>query len=133
MHENIPVGLRAGLVDITERKVAEQATKQALSLLESTLESTADGLLVIDRAGKIVDYNKKFAQMWRVPQDILDTGDDATAINHVLNQLTDPNDFISKVQELYKNPLELSFDILNSRMGAFLNATPNRRNSGKWL
>jgi PAS domain S-box-containing protein len=117
IHENIPVGLRGVLVDITERKEAEQATKQALSLLESTLESTADGLLVIDRAGKIVDYNKKFAQMWRIPQDILDTGDDATAINHVLSQLTDPNDFLSKVQELYKNPLELSFDVLRFKDG----------------
>ena len=102
MHENIPVGLRGMLVDITERKAAEQATLQALSLLEATLESTADGLLVIDRAGKIVNYNQKFAEMWRIPQSILETGDDAKAINHVLSQLTDPNDFLLKVQELYQ-------------------------------
>jgi PAS domain S-box-containing protein len=117
IHENIPVGLRGVLVDITERKVAEQATLQALSLLESTLESTADGLLVIDCLGKIVNYNQKFAQMWRIPQSILETGDDATAINHVLNQLTEPNDFLSKVHELYKNPLEFSFDVVRFKDG----------------
>jgi PAS domain S-box-containing protein len=117
IHENIPVGLRGVLVDITERKVAEQATLQALSLLEATLESTADGLLVIDCGGKIVNFNQKFAQMWRIPQRILETGDDATAINHVLKQLTEPNDFLSKVHELYKNPLEVSFDVLRFRDG----------------
>jgi PAS domain S-box-containing protein len=112
MQENIPVGLRGVLVDITERKASEQATLQALSLLEATLESTADGLLVIDRTGKIVNYNQKFAEMWKIPQSILDTGDDATAIRHVLSQLTDPAVFLSKVQELYKNPSEFSSDVL---------------------
>ena len=67
IHENIAVGIRGVLVDITERKAAEKATLQALSLLESTLESTADGLLVINRAGKIVNFNKKFARMWHIP------------------------------------------------------------------
>ena len=117
MHENNPVGLRGVLVDITERIAAERATLQALSLLEATLESTADGLLVIDRAGKIVNYNQKFAGMWRIPQSILETGDDAKAINHVLSQLTDPNDFLLKVQELYQHPLEFSFDVLKFKDG----------------
>jgi len=112
MQENIPVGLRGVLVDITERKAAEQATLQALSLLEATLESTADGLLVIDRTGKIVNYNQKFAEMWKIPKSVLDTGDDATAIRHVLSQLTDPDVFLSKVQALYKNPSEFSSDVL---------------------
>ncbi len=67
IHENMAVGIRGVLVDITERKAAEKATLQALSLLESTLESTADGLLVINRAGRIVNFNKKFARMWRIP------------------------------------------------------------------
>ena len=93
-------------------KRLEQATLQALSLLEATLESTADGLLVIDRMGKIVNYNQKFAEMWKIPQSVLDTGDDATAIRHVLSQLTDPDVFLSKVQELYKNPSEFSSDVL---------------------
>jgi PAS domain S-box-containing protein len=117
MQENIPVGLRGVLVDITERKAAEQATLQALSLLEATLESTADGLLVIDRTGKIVNYNQKFAEMWQIPHSILETGDDTTAINHVLSQLTDPDDFLLKVQELYNNPLEFSSDVLRFKDG----------------
>ena len=55
--------------------------------------------------------------MWRIPQNILETGDDATAINHVLSQLKEPNDFVSKVHELYKNPFEVSFDVLRFKDG----------------
>ena len=117
IHENMAVGIRGVLVDITERKAAEKATLQALSLLESTLESTADGLLVINRAGKIVNFNKKFARMWRIPLNILETGDDSRAIRHVLDQLEDPDGFLSKVQELYKTPLGFSFDVLRFKDG----------------
>jgi PAS domain S-box-containing protein len=117
IHENNPVGLRGVLVDITERKAAEQATQGALSLLKATLESTADGLLVIDRAGKIVNYNQKFADMWHIPLSVLITGDDAAAINHVLGQLTDPDDFLGKVRELYAHPSEFSFDVLRFKDG----------------
>ncbi len=117
LQDNKPVGLRGVLVDITERKAAEQATLQAFSLLEATLESTADGILVIDRAGKIVNYNQKFADMWHIPPSVLEAEDDALALNHVLNQLRDPDDFLSKVQELYQNPLEFSFDELRFKDG----------------
>jgi PAS domain S-box-containing protein len=37
--------------DITERKRAEDELHNSLSLLSSTLESTADGILVVDRQG----------------------------------------------------------------------------------
>ena len=43
--------------------------------------------------------------MWRIPLNILDTGDDATAINHVLNQLLDPNDFFQRFWNCTKIPL----------------------------
>lgn len=117
MQENTPVGLRGILVDISERKADEQAMLQALSLLESTVESTADGLLVIDRAGKIVHYNQKFLRMWHIPTSILATRDDASAISHVLDQLTDPGDFFAKVMELYKNRHEFSFDVVKFKDG----------------
>jgi hypothetical protein len=43
--------------------------------------------------------------------------DNTTAINHVLDKLTDPDDFLSKIQELYQNPLEFSFDVLRFKDG----------------
>ena len=78
------------LLDITEREQAEEELKKSLSLLGASLESTADGILVVDRQGKIVRWNQKFAEMWKIPQEELAVGDDIRAINPVLAQLVDP-------------------------------------------
>lgn len=88
----------------------EQAIEH--SLLLATLEATADGILVVDHAGKIVRFNERFAKMWKIPQAILDTGDDERAIGYVLSQLKDPDAFVDKVRELYANPGAESFDVL---------------------
>lgn len=50
-------------VDITERRQAEADRERALSLLRATLESTADGILVVDADGRIASYNRKLAEM----------------------------------------------------------------------
>ncbi|HAT15295.1 MAG TPA: hypothetical protein DCS91_18515, partial [Microcoleaceae bacterium UBA11344] len=49
------------------------------SLLRATLESTADGILVVDRDNKIVNFNQKFIEMWNIPASIIATRDDSLA------------------------------------------------------
>ena len=51
------------LVDITDRKEAEERLSQTASLLTATLESTADGILVVDGDGRVATYNRKFLEM----------------------------------------------------------------------
>ncbi len=69
---------------------------KTLSLLNATLESTLDGILVVNRAGKFVSYNHKFSEMWRIPESILATGDDDQALAFVLNQLEQAGRFYSE-------------------------------------
>lgn len=107
-----PMGAVIISEDITERKRAEDALKSSLSLLSASLESTADGILIVDRKGKITRWNQKFANMWKIPDDVLSSRDDEKAINHILVQLTDPEQFAAKVRKLYAQPEESSFDLI---------------------
>jgi PAS domain S-box-containing protein len=103
--------------DITERKRAEEELKKSLSLLEATLESTADGILVADGKGQMVRFNQKFIEMWRLPAELASSRDDYGALELVLAQLSEPDQFLAKVRELYAQPEALSFDVLKFKDG----------------
>jgi two-component system cell cycle sensor histidine kinase/response regulator CckA len=111
------IGLVGISRDITERKMMEEALKESVSLLQATLESTADGILVVDRSGKISSYNKRFTKMWSIPADVVASRNDDLVINYVLEQLKDPEAFVAKVRELYDHPDEKSFDVLEFKDG----------------
>jgi diguanylate cyclase (GGDEF)-like protein/PAS domain S-box-containing protein len=99
--------------DLTARKEIEAELLSTLSLLSATLDSTADGILVVDRAGAIATFNRTFAELWHIPAELLAEWDDAAAIDFVLEQLVDPDAFVTKVAELYGRPEAESTDILH--------------------
>ncbi len=101
---------------IIELKKAETALKNNETLLRATLESTADGLLVVGGDGQILSKNKRFGDMWQIPHDILNSNDDEKLINFVLSQLEDPQIFLAKVKNLYKSDRN-DFDILEFQDG----------------
>jgi len=103
--------------DIRSRKQAEQRLENSVSILYSTLESTADGILVVDSEGKIAAFNQRFLKMWQVPKDIIESRDDDRAIAIVLGQLSDPQAFLEKVKYLYGRPEEDSFDLIEFKDG----------------
>lgn len=103
--------------DITDRKRSEESLAQSLSLLEATLESTADGILVVNRHGEVTGYNERFIEMWGIPKEFTDIHSDERLIQHVLDQLKDPDRFLAKVNELYANPDVDSFDLIEFKDG----------------
>ena len=103
--------------DITDRKKEEEELQQSFSLIQATLESTADGILVVDRIGTITNYNAQFVKMWNIPENIMAEGKDREVIKFVLVQLKSPKDFVSKVNELYSHPEDESFDVLEFKDG----------------
>ncbi|MCX6149556.1 MAG: PAS domain S-box protein [Ignavibacteriales bacterium] len=102
--------------DITELRKAEIALKDSEVKLNVILESIADGILAVDSKGKIIKTNKKFAELWQIPQSIIDSGDDNTLLNFILEQLVDAEAFISKVQKLY-NSTDEDLDLVHFKDG----------------
>jgi diguanylate cyclase (GGDEF)-like protein len=96
---------------------AQEQLLNALSLLTATLESTADGILVVDAEGRITSFNRRFAQMWRIPDTIIRTRDEAAAISFVLDQLLHPDAFVAKVEDLYAQPEAECTDVVEFKDG----------------
>ena len=66
-------------------KVASELTTMA-SRLRATLEATADGILLVDNAGAILNMNRRFSALWDVPNDLLQRRDDAGIMAHLQSQ-----------------------------------------------
>ncbi|MDD1770860.1 MAG: PAS domain S-box protein, partial [Methanomassiliicoccales archaeon] len=102
-----------------ERKRNEEEIQGSLSLLQGVFDSTDDGLLVVDNGGGVLALNGRFAKMWSIPDSITATKDDERLLAFVLDQLKDPDAFMSRVRYLYENPMELSFDTISFKDGRF--------------
>ncbi len=103
--------------DVTEQKLAEQKLEESVSLLDATLESTADGILVVDLNGKPAGYNCNFVRMWHLPANIMESYEDRRILAMVIEQLKNPEAFLKKVEALYKDPGAESFDVLEFKDG----------------
>ena len=105
--------------DVTDRKRAETELSETLSLLTATLDSTADGILVVDLEGGITSFNQRFVEMWSIPDSVLESRDDEQAIACVLGQLNEPEAFLAKIRELYARPDAQSEDVIEFLDGRF--------------
>ncbi len=103
--------------DVTSRKRSEEALRHSHSLLEATLESTADAILVVDTTGHIVKHNRRFAEMWNLPEPVLAARDDSRIIPLCLEQLEDPEGFKSNLKALFRRPEASSTHVLTFKDG----------------
>jgi len=103
--------------DVTERVKAEEELRRSNALLLGTLDSTADGILVVDDNGRIASYNRKFLELWNIPEEVVATGDDDIALSSAIGQLKEPGMFMKKVRELYNEKEAESFDVLEFKDG----------------
>jgi len=72
--------------EIHEENLIAENLAQATSQLRATLESTGNGILVIDWQGHITNMNRRFSDMWLLPQDLLLSQDDVGILSHIINQ-----------------------------------------------
>jgi signal transduction histidine kinase len=78
------------LIQATRREaehLAENVLAKTLSQLRATLESTSNGILVIDWQGSIDSMNHVFGSMWQLPDELLGSNDDARIFAYVSEQV----------------------------------------------
>ena len=122
----LPVGLStifagillvAALVVGFAAVVLRRRARRLAAIMEATLESTADGILIVNPKGRIICFNRRFLQMWRLGEPVLAPQEDQAALSAVVDQLKDGAAFYSKVQELQATPGAQSEDILEFKDG----------------
>ncbi|WP_114973989.1 ATP-binding protein [Rhodoferax ferrireducens] len=85
-YEGAPWLLVQAVQTQSERK-AEDALARTLSQLRATLESTGNGILVIDWRGSIDSMNRLFGKMWEIPEDLLNSHDDAQILDFLAGRV----------------------------------------------
>jgi len=90
--------------------------RQAVVLLEATLESTEDGLVVIDALGQVVRINQRFCVLWEVNENDMPT-DGHELLQRIAETMVRPGDLMDLVrlanrdnQAAVSEVLELSRD-----------------------
>jgi len=90
--------------DITERKQAEASLLESNAILQATQEAVADGICLVDNNNAIVSFNRKFAAMWRIPDDRMEELRETEAlIRHILSMLNDPEEFMEQLKAIADN------------------------------
>lgn len=99
------------------RKAADEDLREAMSLLTATLESTADGILVMGNDGRVAGFNEQFLAMWRIPPELMEADSGEPAMQLIVEQVADPAAFTARLGELQEDPAAESHDVVEFRDG----------------
>ncbi|MBI5248557.1 MAG: PAS domain S-box protein [Desulfomonile tiedjei] len=116
-HEKTLDRVLISLTDITEQKRLEEKLERSISLLRSTLEATADGLLVVTKDKGIVSFNQRLLDMWHIPPDVVEARDATQAVTYGLAQVENAQAFIDNLRESCASAESPSFDVIEFRDG----------------
>jgi len=106
--------------DITLRKSSEKFLRWNTALLEAQVNTSIDGILVVDGNRKRILTNRRLIDLWDVPQHILDDKDEEALRDYVLSLVRYPEKYLEKVIYLYDHPYEISREKIEFKSGMVL-------------
>ena len=95
----------------------DRTVRYQKALLEAEVEASIDGILVVSETGDILSHNRRFAEMWGLPPDVVQSGSDRVALAAAVWQIADPDAFRDRVDYLYAHPDEVARDEIALRDG----------------
>ncbi|WP_231941053.1 putative bifunctional diguanylate cyclase/phosphodiesterase [Arthrobacter sp. U41] len=103
--------------DGSHREDTDSGRRVAVALLDATLESTADAILVVSSDGLITGINDQYLKLWGMPPELVAAEDPTAMVTFISRQLLDPEYFLQKVRDLYADKVLHSHDVLGFRDG----------------
>src|ERR1044072_9143248 len=88
------------------RRGRRDTVRTTIGILKAQQEATLDGILVIDNSGKVLSYNRRFLEIWGIPDQVADEGDDNELLGYAAELVEDWDAFIELVNYLYENRSE---------------------------
>jgi len=106
--------------EIGERKRAEEELRWKTAFLEAQVNSSIDGILVVDKDGKKSIQNQRVVELFKIPPAIANGSDDTAQVKWVTGMVKNPKQFGEKVAYLYSHPDEISRDEIELNDGTIL-------------
>jgi PAS domain S-box-containing protein len=113
------------LRDVSAENNSRSELEHALSLLHATIDATADGIISIDRSNRITSLNRKYIEMWRLPDSITASRDFSPLIEHILQMVKDPECIHGTVRHLEKCPEKAIHEFLELKDGRVFEHSSN--------
>ncbi|MCX6137237.1 MAG: PAS domain S-box protein [Ignavibacteriales bacterium] len=101
----------------TELRGAKDGLEKSFSVLRATLEATADGILVVDLAGNVTSFNRKFLEMWQISGKTAINDSDEELMDLVVKKVLDTEKFTARTKMLYAHQEMESFDTIELNDG----------------
>ncbi len=118
--DGIPSRLFGTTQDITERKLIGDKLQFANILLTTEMEASPEGVLVVDGDRRIISFNQRFADMWKIPPPLLAAGHDDPVFATVAASVKNRGKFTARVKYLEEHRDEASFDELETTDGRYI-------------
>ena len=105
------------LHDCSEQLKAERELEAAAADLRATLESTQDGILVTDLAGRIRNFNQRFASLWQIPPELLTRREDDRVLEWMRRSVVDPAAYMRRLAAIDDATMLQASDVLRLHSG----------------
>ncbi|MFO0937381.1 MAG: PAS domain S-box protein [Gemmataceae bacterium] len=92
------------LMDITDRKRDEDVLRYQHAFLRSQSEASPDGILVVGSNNRVQSYNRRFLELWGIPEKLVAQGDDLPVLTIARSRVADPDEFSARVAAIYAYP-----------------------------
>ena len=106
--------------DESERARVAADLRRKTAFLEAQVNSSMDGLLVVNERGEKILQNQRTAELLEIPKDIAEDRDDTRQVRWVTEMAKDPESFIERVKHLYAHPNETGRDEVELKNGTLL-------------